>query len=150
MNILVTVGTTCFDSMIDAVDKCAAELKQHQFVFQTADGHYKPLHGKYFDFVDSIDDYYHNSDIIITHAGAGSTYKLLELRKKIVVVPNLERVDKHQSDIARFLEDNNYALVVWDLNTLLDILRSLDNFHPSTYEKEPFFKAEEIAAFIAQ
>lgn len=148
MKIFVTVGTTVFDSMIEAADKCAAELKQYQFTFQTAVGAYKPLHGTSFEFVDGIDGYFDDADVIITHAGAGSTYTLLDLHKKIVVVPNLERVDKHQSDLANFLEENNYALVVWNLDRLLDILQSIEIFQPSVFEKESFFKAEEISLII--
>ncbi len=148
MKIFVTVGTTSFDRMVEVVDKCAAVMKGYEFIFQTADGAYIPLNGTSFDFIDNVDDYYDQSDVIITHAGAGSTYKLLELRKKIVVVPNLERVDKHQSDLANFLEENNYALVVWKVDDLFDVLKSLDKFHPDIFEKENFFKAKEIASFI--
>lgn len=140
MKILVTVGTTSFDSMIEAADKCAAKLDDHQFTFQIADGRYIPQYGDYFNFSDSISDYYSQSDGIITHAGAGSTYKLLELRKKIIVVPNLDRVDKHQSDIANFLEENNYALVVWKLSNLQEILNSIDDFQPTIFEKQHFLK----------
>ena len=148
MKIFVTVGTTFFDSMVEAADKCAAELKNHQFTFQTAGGAYKPSNGTSFDFMDGVDKYYEQSDVIITHAGAGSAYKLLELRKKVIVVPNMERVDKHQSDIAKFLEENKYALVVWNLDDLLSVLGTADSFQPSIFEKEHFFKAEEIASYI--
>lgn len=148
MKLFVTVGTTCFDSMIEAVDKCAAELREYQFTFQIAEGVYKPLCGTSFEFVDGIDEFYAQSDVIITHAGAGSIYKLLELQKKVIVIPNLERVDKHQSDLANFVEENNYALVVWELRDLSAVLRSVGNFQPNVFEKERFFKAEEIASFI--
>ncbi len=149
MNIFITVGTTHFNSLVEAADKCAAELTEHKFTFQTAGSAYKPLHGECFEFGDAIDDYYDRSDIIITHAGAGSIYKLLELRKIVIVVPNLERVDKHQSDIAKFLEENKYALIVWNLEELPAVLQSADIFQPTLFEKNHFFKAEEIASFIS-
>ena len=149
MKVFVTVGTTVFDSMIKAADKCAGVLKDYQFTFQIANSkNYKPDNGLSFDFLDNIEDYYANSDVIITHAGAGTFYKLLEMHKKIIVVPNLERRDKHQADIARFAEENKYALVVWELDGLLAALRLVENFQPNVFKKEHFFKAEEIAAFI--
>ena len=95
-----------------------------------------------------FEDYYKHSDVIITHAGAGTIFKLLELNKKIIVIPNLERVDKHQRDLANFLGENEYALVAWNLDDLLDCLRLVESFQPSVFKKEPFFKAEEIASFI--
>jgi len=148
MNVFVTVGTTSFDRLVKASDECASIIKEYDFIFQIADGSYTPLNGSSFGFVDSVDSYYNHSDIVITHAGAGSVYNLLELHKKLVVVPNLERVDKHQRDLAGFLEENNYALVVWDLDRLLNILKSVKAFQPAKFEKDPFFKYEEIASYL--
>lgn len=148
MNIFVTVGTTNFDSLIKVADECAAKLTQHSFTFQKADGLYKPLYGAYFDFVKDVNEYYQHADFVITHAGAGSVYKLLEMHKKIIVVPNFDRVDKHQADIATFLEEHNYALVVWQLTDLQHLIEKMDDYAPSIFRKTHFFKAEEIATYV--
>ncbi|HEA1399118.1 TPA: hypothetical protein RVE45_003897, partial [Escherichia coli] len=78
-----------------------------------------------FSFRDDVDVFYNDADVIITHAGAGTLYQLLEKGKKIIAVPNLERIDKHQVDIATYMERNHYLLVCWDYNEIGDLLKSI-------------------------
>lgn len=135
MKIFVTVGTTTFDEMIEAVDK----LGLNGITFQIAKGIYIPKSGEYFTFTDEIEQYYEQSDLIITHAGAGSIYKLLEKRKKILVVPNVSRTDSHQLQIAKYLDVNNYAFVSYHVNDIEKTFFSLDNKILTKYNKTPFF-----------
>ena len=84
----------------------------------------------------------------ITHAGAGTIYKLLEQRKKVIIVPNLVRIDKHQRDIAQYMCDHHYSLVLWDLSSLSSIMKDIEKFSPAVYKKTPFFRSDEIVNFI--
>ena len=83
MKIFVTVGTTKFDSLIKYIDK-NIKNENFQIEMQIADGYYKPINYKYFSFTSDIENLYLDSDVVITHAGAGSIYHLLELRKRII------------------------------------------------------------------
>ncbi|AMG53714.1 PssE/Cps14G family polysaccharide biosynthesis glycosyltransferase [Citrobacter amalonaticus] len=148
MKYFITVGTTKFDSLIRAADKYALDNKLNNFIFQIADGSYVPNNGEYISFVSDIDHYYDWADVVITHAGAGSIYRLLELRKKIIIVPNLERIDKHQNDIAAFMSQHQHALVVWNLSELNSAMEKVSTFSPIPYDKDLFFKFDEIIQFI--
>ena len=148
MKIFVTVGTTTFDSMVQRLDLAANSLPEFEFIFQISKGNYKPKNGVSFSFSEEIYDYYIDSDLIVTHAGAGSIFKLLELEKKILVVPNLDRIDKHQSDIAAYMERNNHLLVAWSLDEIDDILAKARSFTPTKYKKNSFFMYKDIASFL--
>lgn len=148
MKIFITVGTTQFDSMIKAVDDFAQQSKSNNFTFQIATGRYIPKNGYSFSFTQDIDDYYNNSDLIITHAGAGSIYHLLKISKKIIIIPNLERADKHQLDIAKYMDENNFALVCYKLNDLSKMINESKSFSPHPFKKESFFKVDDIANYI--
>lgn len=146
MKIFVTVGTTAFDDLIKHMDNLSLE---DEIIFQISDAHkYVPSNHKYFSFTDNIENYYNVSDIIITHSGAGSVYRLLELKKKIIIVPNMTRVDTHQMDLANYMKDNKFALVCTDLNELSDMLKNFNSIQIKEYKFDPFFKQNEIVNFI--
>ncbi len=144
--IFVTVGTTAFDQLIEAVD---AQLPGTQFdvTCQIADGKYLPK-TKHVRFADDLSHRFAQADVVITHGGAGTVFELLEQGKKIVVVPNLFRVDKHQTDLAKHVEQNNFGVVCWALSDLSACLeRCIDTtFNP--YSKEPFFMAGELLEYF--
>lgn len=146
MKILVTVGTTTFDSLIEFLDNHLD--RKYEVLFQIANGKYIPKKFRYITFTNEIDVIYKEYDYIITHAGAGTIYKLLDLEKKFIVVPNLDRVDGHQTDISKFLEDELYALNCNDFNHIIPSLERLPSLTLNLYKKESFFKAKEICAFI--
>lgn len=144
MRILVTVGTTPFDSLVHAVDKLSLPNVLIQHASKTIIG----LSSENIDFICDIGSEYERADLIITHAGAGSVYKLLELGKNLIVVPNLERIDSHQKELAKYVEDNDYALVLWDLHNLVGVLKKSESFVYKKYQSEAFFKFNEIANLL--
>ncbi|MCD9497746.1 PssE/Cps14G family polysaccharide biosynthesis glycosyltransferase [Photobacterium carnosum] len=148
MRILITVGTTSFDELIKQTDIFFQKNGNHEIKYQISNGIYKPISGGYFDFTKNISEIYDWADCIITHAGAGNIYKLLELNKLIIVVPNLNRVDKHQSDITNFIQEKKYGLVCWNLSLFEDVFYKLDGFKRNRYVKNNFFKFIEIRDFI--
>ena len=147
MIIFVTVGTTKFDVLIEYIDKLAA-IDNNEYIFQIGSGNYKPKNGKYFDFTKDIDGFYHDSGLVITHAGAGSIYRLLEMKQNVLVVPNLSRIDDHQKDIAMYMEDNNHLLVSWDFNDISKKIELSKKYNPDVYVKDCFFKNQEISDYI--
>ena len=146
MKVFVTVGTTAFDELIKMIDNLSME---HSFIFQISKkAKYKPKNYPYFDFTDNIEKYYNEADVVLTHSGAGSVYRLLELNKKIIIVPNLFRVDKHQSDLSDFMKKHCYAIVCDDIKDINKLIDNVDNFGFKKYEFDPFFKKNEILKFI--
>ncbi|WP_026972283.1 PssE/Cps14G family polysaccharide biosynthesis glycosyltransferase [Aliagarivorans marinus] len=144
MNIFVTVGTTKFSSLVNE----ASLITDHQITIQHADPTRDNLFNTSFDFVDSIDDFYEAADLVVTHAGAGSVYSLLERKKKVIVVPNLERIDQHQMDLAKYVEQNHYALVAWAPTQLIHSIKESESFIPAPYQPLRFSKYKEISDFL--
>lgn len=152
MKILVTVGTFKFDSLIKRVDEIAAGGVA-EFKCQIGSGDFLPKNCEWFLFSEEFQTHVDWADIVITHAGAGTVYSLLEKFKDIVVVPNLERVDDHQKEISIFVEDNRYALQCSDLDCLEKVLSNSEIFFSSEkelYSKIDFFKGDEIMGFLCK
>lgn len=144
MKILVTVGTTPFETLMIYADQ---NLHGHEIRFQISSGHYIPQSGTWFRF-EEIHDHYLWADLIITHAGAGSVYTLLEIGKKIIVVPNLERRDPHQQELARYIQKIGAAIVLWQPSEIADAVLTATSFTPAPYSCYGFFKGEEISRIL--
>lgn len=147
MNIFTTVGNTRFDALFEEIDKIENHQKW-QLIHQISDGQYLPKKGSYFRFVDNIDQYYADADIVITHGGAGTIFKLLELGKKIIVVLNSQRLDPHQTEIVNYIHDNEYGLACFDLRKLPGLLNKITDFSPIKYKKPAFFKTADIIEIL--
>ena len=128
--ILVTVGTTAFDPLIAAIDDMKLPKST---IIQKADGYYLPRNYSYFDFDNEIEDYYHKADLVITHGGAGTLFKLLGMGKKIIGVPNLARSDHHQTDLLAKLALDGHILYCQNLNELEETINKAKSFRPKKY-----------------
>jgi UDP-N-acetyl-D-mannosaminouronate:lipid I N-acetyl-D-mannosaminouronosyltransferase len=147
MNIFVTVGHTHYNSLFKAVnDQLPSET--YDVVNQISDGDYLPDKHKHFKFTQNIASYIEQADLVITHAGAGSVFHLLEVGKPIVVVPNFERVDEHQKDLANFVEMNNYATVCNDLTQLAHCVVEATSKTFNPYKTDPFYGYQRILALL--
>ena len=113
--VFVTVGTTEFDALIEAVDSDAAHaalaaLGYTRVLFQVGRGSARPrgpagsrssrLPTACFDFAPSLDEHVGASALVISHAGAGSIMDALERKKPLVVVVNDGLMDNHQTELA--------------------------------------------------
>ncbi|CAI7799863.1 unnamed protein product [Closterium sp. NIES-54] len=113
-SVFVTVGTTRFDALVEAVDsrECRAALKQRGFtsvVVQRGRGTYKPAEGDpdstgvavtSFEFAPSMAPYIKQASLVISHAGSGSIFEALRASKPLVVVVNGALMDNHQRELA--------------------------------------------------
>jgi beta-1,4-N-acetylglucosaminyltransferase len=149
MKIFVTVGTTSFDPLIKFIDE-KFHKKGYEIIFQISEGKYIPKNFEYFKFSENIDFYYKDCDAVITHAGAGSVYRLLELKKKIIIIPNLERVDKHQIEIAEYMQENRHALMCSDIHDLHFAVDDIMNIELAEFKKEDFFAHLRIREMIKE
>ncbi|MCC4775175.1 PssE/Cps14G family polysaccharide biosynthesis glycosyltransferase [Vibrio cyclitrophicus] len=144
MKVFITVGTTQFDSLIYQVVKqlngkydITAQVSEESTIVS--------LPCDYFTFSSEFYKYVNEADVIITHAGAGSVYSFLELNKKIIVVPNMERADKHQIELASFVNENNYGLIGFiGKSDFFHLINELQDIELSKYEPERFFYLDEL------
>ncbi|MDV5172112.1 PssE/Cps14G family polysaccharide biosynthesis glycosyltransferase [Photobacterium rosenbergii] len=144
---LVTVGTSSFDSLLKELD--SLRIDSLDIYFQTGTSKYKPKNYQHSPFIDNFNDSLREYDLIISHAGAGSVYHMLECNYNIIVVPNTDRVDLHQLELAKFVESNNLALTCHDISeikTKIEVALTHPKF--DKYTKEEFFKFSEIINFL--
>lgn len=137
MKVFVTVGNTRYNSLINAIDEHLL-IDEFDVVIQIADGEYIPKHHEYFRYSNNIEQYFKDADLVITHAGAGTVYQLLEDRKKMLVIPNHERVDGHQLDLTNYLEKNDFANVCYDISTIKKCVLEAFSSEHAQYEKDFF------------
>ena len=137
MKILVTVGSSHFNNLIKHVDQFIPS-DEFDVTCQIADGSYIPKNHNYFRVSDSIEHEFEKADIVITHAGAGSVFYLLELAKKMIVVPNCDRVDDHQLDLAEYVEKNNLANVCYQLTEIMASIDTAKSSDYAQYVNQPF------------
>ncbi|CAM8922897.1 unnamed protein product [Rhodiola kirilowii] len=120
--VFVTVGTTSFDKLVQAVDM--QDVKQELYkkgytnlLIQMGRGSYTPtectgedgsLAVEYFTFSSSIADHIKSADLVISHAGSGSIFETLRLRKPLIVVVNEDLMDNHQSELAEELAERKH------------------------------------------
>lgn len=115
--IFATVGTTRFDEMVEAMDKIAPKFKE-EVIIQIGNAAYIPQNCKYFTFDDDLLKYYKKADIVVAHGGAGITFEVLNLGKKLIAVENPHVLEGHQRDLLGKLSYDGYLIWCIDLNTI--------------------------------
>ena len=125
--VLVTVGTTEFDELVEELDKECDSFVQmliaqgmKRLVVQIGRGVTEPvllaaICGKYgvnfewFRFKPTLQQYMESADLVLSHSGAGSIIEALTLKKRLVVIVNESLQDNHQTELAVALEARNYC-----------------------------------------
>lgn len=98
--------------------------KSSNVVMQIGCSTYKPVYASYFDYdtEENLLSLVHSSDVVVSHAGVGSTLAVLKYRKPLIIVPRLssygEHYDDHQLDLAEFLSNANIARACLNLEQL--------------------------------
>ncbi len=138
MRIFITVGTTPFDKLIRFCDENLDPALEITIQISKA-ASYVPKRLDYFEYVSDVISYYQRADLVITHAGAGTIFTLLEMGKRIIVVPNLDRDDSHQKDLASMVSQKGWGLVCWRHEDLPKLIAQSDRFQMVPYERREFF-----------
>ncbi|XP_034689412.1 UDP-N-acetylglucosamine transferase subunit ALG13 homolog [Vitis riparia] len=146
--VFVTVGTTCFDALVKAVDtqEFKKELSARGYthlLIQMGRGSYCPkkstgedgsLVVDYFTFSSSIADNLRSASLVISHAGSGSIFETLRLRKPLIVVVNEDLMDNHQSELAEELAERKHLFCAHPQTLFQTVasmnLESLLPYHP--------------------
>lgn len=129
---LITVGTTCFDELIETLNSNAerfcAELYRRgisKLFVQYGSGTTSPdtlcetasrefgIECESFPFVPSLSDLLEESTLVVSHAGAGTILETLRLKDNsqnfgLIVVVNQKLMDNHQMEIATKLEKDKH------------------------------------------
>ncbi|KAL5835611.1 hypothetical protein ACOSQ3_015169 [Xanthoceras sorbifolium] len=137
--VFVTVGTTCFDALVKAMDtlEVQRELSRRGYthlLIQMGRGTYEPAKSlgedgsvavEYFRFSSSIADHLRSASLVISHAGSGSIFETLRLAKPLIVVVNEDLMDNHQSELAEELAERKHLYCAHP-QTLHQVIACLD------------------------
>ncbi|KAK4537339.1 hypothetical protein CDCA_CDCA12G3364 [Cyanidium caldarium] len=141
--VLVTVGTTRFESLIDALGT-AAVLRELRYGWQcealvvqygtgrapafVAAAKALGMRVTAVAYVDDLRALQERADVIISHAGSGSIFEALHLHKPLVVVVNEALADNHQWELAEALAEQGHLLAARCAD-LLPTLRAVRDTH---------------------
>jgi beta-1,4-N-acetylglucosaminyltransferase len=138
-NVLITVGTTEFDELIDYLDMhCDSFITSLQAIgckslrVQIGRGNTYPsrlqsccekykLRVDIFRFKPTIDEEMRAADLIITHCGAGSIIESLSLEKLFIVVINRTLQGNHQMELANALTAEEYCTAAYPTDLISEI-----------------------------
>ena len=150
MHVFVTVGTTEFNELIEAmcsklvIDRLVRNGHMKSMTLQIGNGRFEPpvqsmlsssssssaaahmeprLKIEFFRLKPTISEEMAKADLIISHAGAGSLFEALgRHRKKVIAVVNETLMDNHQRELAEVLDrEGNLVMTTYDgLSQLFD------------------------------
>lgn len=149
MKILVTVGSGSYDSLITSLDR-SLDPNNFDVLFQIGEGKYIPRKHPYERFISNLANLYHEFDLIISHCGAGTVFECLVSRIPIMVIPNTERSDKHQLDLAKYLKVNNFCQVLYSIDDVVNNIESYSRVNYMEYKFQSFFGTDFILAKILE
>ena len=138
------MGTTRFEELIKAADShaVAEALSRHSYgrlVMQIGTGLYKPrclvptgtsarhpsgLEVAFFDFLPSLKQQMAAADLVISHAGSGSIFEALAMRKPLIAVPNPILMHNHQAQLVDHLAAMNHCIPA-TVDSLAQVLSDL-------------------------
>ena len=151
--VLLTVGSTRFDSLVKAIDdpkviEILASKGFRKFYIQIGASDHVPtklcdinpcsfeadsgrqvhpngFEVEWFRYTPSLAAIMAMSGLIISHAGSGSIFESLHAGASLITVPNESLMDNHQAELAHQLERMGHVIVA-TTSTLLDTLRHFE------------------------
>ncbi|UVC49936.1 n-acetylglucosaminyldiphosphodolichol N-acetylglucosaminyltransferase [Theileria orientalis] len=127
--VLVTVGTSKFNSLVRKVDEedFQRELQSLGYthvVYQLGTGSFVPktalLQVTVERYIDEFCSYVKRSDLIISHLGAGNLLEVFRHQKQAIFVPNPDAKGRHQNELVSVLDRRFVA----SLDSLKDRVRN--------------------------
>ncbi|XP_070535634.1 UDP-N-acetylglucosamine transferase subunit ALG13-like isoform X2 [Ptychodera flava] len=142
--VFVTVGTTKFDELIEAVScqsvRQLERLGYTRLVLQIGRGEYEPesvitptFRMDVFRFKDSISEDTKSASLVISHAGAGSVLEALGAEKPLLVVINEKLMGNHQMELAYKLHKEEHLFYC----TPSQLSKTLEEMDTSTLKLLP-------------
>lgn len=161
--VFVTVGTTQFKDLIDVIQsdeiltllqnyRCRNLIIQYGASAEIATSTKENILQKYsinidcYDYKPSISSDIASSDLVISHAGAGSCIEVLKAKKPLIVVVNSKLMHNHQTELAHQLSIDGHLLYCFTdtlaetLNTLNQKISTLKPYEPGNNNMKKFVK----------
>ncbi len=144
--VFVTIGTQKqqFDRLMKLLEN-SKELKNEDIVVQAGYTKYENEDWKILDFIpaEEIENYMKQAEFVICHGGVGSIFTALRLRKKVLVVPRLEKygehINDHQLEICEQLEKEGYILYLKQDNDFDKLVRKVKKRNAKMYRVDHSF-----------
>ncbi|HIH16488.1 MAG TPA: hypothetical protein HA252_03730 [Candidatus Diapherotrites archaeon] len=142
MKIFATLGThpQPMDRLLEKLDELAGKGrlgKESDLFAQTGSCTHHPINFESKALLEAreLEQRIKWADLVISHGGAGSIIHALRLKKKLIVVPRLERfgehTDSHQVELAKAMERENKAIVVYGMDRLEQAIKDAAKFKPN-------------------
>jgi len=131
--IFVTVGSTDFDALTQAVDTLIPSLGA-QGIMQIGHGQYIPVNLPYFRFAPCLDPYYEQASLVIAHGGLAITMEVLKRGLPLVGVSNSDRYDGHQQDLLAAMAEGGYLVWCRQLDELKQAIEAAQTTSLRRYE----------------
>ena len=144
--LFVTVGNGKFDQLVKEIDRLKREKKiKEETIIQIGHGIYKPKHCQWFTFEPSLEKYYQQANLIISHGGPGIVFEVLRKKKPLIAIPNRDRTDPgHQVEYLRAMAKETSALIYCDRIELLESCLEKVKTHKFKIYKPPKHRIHEI------
>ncbi|GLB35414.1 putative glycosyltransferase family 28 C-terminal domain [Lyophyllum shimeji] len=161
----VTVGSTRFDSLVQAVLSqpvlSTLRLKGYtRLVVQCGNSSFElasSISGEktlvveregvdieLWNFKPTLQKEYESADLVISHAGSGTILDVLRLGKPLIVVVNPTLLDNHQQELAAALADLGHL----QHSTIPDLAQTIQSFEPSSLTPFPPFDGSRFAKLL--
>lgn len=138
--IFVTVGSTDFDALVEAVDRLCVPggvLAGYEVEMQIGTGKYEPAHARHFRFAPTLEPYFERAELVIAHGGLGTAMEVIGLGRRLLAVANPDRYDRHQEDLLGTLAQEGYLVWCRDLRNLSSCVINALAFQPKPYIRPP-------------
>ncbi len=109
---------------------------------------YIPKNCKYFRFASSLFPYYKKASLIIAYGGAGTTYEVLKLGKKLISIDNPDVNGVHQWDLLKKLSNEKNLLWCNNIDKLNEFIIKSKNFKFKKYKLPSCEIHEKINSFL--
>lgn len=124
MQVLITVGTTSFEELTNqcvhiSFLKFLESLKVTRLIVQHGSAQlpdFSPLKSfniETINYLPTLEPYIISCDLIIAHAGAGTTLEVLKAGTKLVTVVNPHLLHNHQLELAHEMQKQGRVLVTY-------------------------------------
>ncbi len=145
--IFVTVGTYQGDRLVREIDRIAP-MYDEPMVAQIGRGEYIPRNCAFFRFSPSLEPYFREARVLVSHGGVGTTFELLNIGVSFVAVSSADVPDAHQEELLSRQEDGNLLIWCRDISQLSDGIRAAAKLPARVYLKPRCRIAELVANLL--
>lgn len=126
--ILVTVGTSRFDALVEEVDRLVGERLLHEnVVAQIGKGSYVPRYIRYFRFMRFLSGAYEKASLVVSAGGAGTTIECAQKGIPLVVVENKSLMEGHQAQLIGEMARRGHLVWCHEISNLANCIAEAKN-----------------------